>query len=155
MLRRNIGDSLRRKRCDDSFLCWSMLRRNPSGILHRKVPWALHFGAVLIMQMLYYFVNNIHVVYAKLLWEGFHYSLRNPRTMIPYLRFTKLIVSHYMTTFPKISRRAYDRYHNLADDVMIKSIFNLGKSKDVVGMKIINWMITDEMKLMENYRLYA
>ncbi|GJV42266.1 retrovirus-related pol polyprotein from transposon TNT 1-94 [Tanacetum coccineum] len=85
-----------------------------------------------IMQMLYCFVNNIHVDYAELLWEGFHYSLQNPTTMIPYPRFTKLI-----------------------DDVMIKSIFNSGKSKNVVGMKIPDWMITEEMKLMENYRLYA
>nr|GEW14885.1 hypothetical protein [Tanacetum cinerariifolium] len=51
--------------------------------------------------------------------------------MIPYLRFTKLIVSHYMTTFPKILRRARDRYHNLVDDVMIKNIFNSGKSNGV------------------------
>ncbi|GJZ47998.1 hypothetical protein Tco_0601830, partial [Tanacetum coccineum] len=29
------------------------------------------------------------------------------------------------------------------------------KSKDVVGMKIPDWMITDEMKLTENYQLYA
>ncbi|GJV38950.1 hypothetical protein Tco_1417390 [Tanacetum coccineum] len=50
--------------------------------------------------------------------------------------FTKLIVSHYMTTFPEILRRSRDRYHNVADDVMIKSIFNSGKSKGVVGMKI-------------------
>nr|GEY99216.1 hypothetical protein [Tanacetum cinerariifolium] len=52
-----------------------------------------------IMQMLYCFVNNIHVDYAELLWEG--------------------------------------------------------KSKNVVGMKISDWMITDEMKLTDNYRLYA
>ncbi|GKF71448.1 hypothetical protein Tco_0207562 [Tanacetum coccineum] len=48
MLRRNLGDTLRRKGCDDSFLRWSMLRRNPSGTLRRKVPWALHFGAFLV-----------------------------------------------------------------------------------------------------------
>ncbi|GKB92535.1 hypothetical protein Tco_0964807 [Tanacetum coccineum] len=108
-----------------------------------------------IMQMLYCFVNNIHVDYAKLLWEGFHYSLKNPITMIPYHRFTKLIMSYYMTIFPEISRRARDRYHNLEDDVMIKSIFNLGKSKGVFGMKIPDWMITDEMNFTENYRLYA
>ncbi|GKE10169.1 hypothetical protein Tco_1413720, partial [Tanacetum coccineum] len=42
----------------------------------------------------------------------------------------KLIVSDYMTAFTEISRRARDRYHNLADDVMIKSIFNSRKSKD-------------------------
>nr|GEU66563.1 retrovirus-related Pol polyprotein from transposon TNT 1-94 [Tanacetum cinerariifolium] len=107
------------------------------------------------MQMLYCFVNNIHVDYAELLLEGFHYSLQNPTTMIPYLRFTKLIVSHYMTAFPEISRRACDTYHNLEDDVMIKRIFNSGKSKNVVGMNIPDWMITDEMKLMENYWLYA
>ncbi|GJZ39898.1 hypothetical protein Tco_0586461 [Tanacetum coccineum] len=108
-----------------------------------------------IMQMLYCFVNNIHVDYAELLWEGFHYSLQNPTTMIPYPRFTKLIVSHYMTAYPKISRRARDRYHNLADDVMIKSIFNSGKSKGIIRMKIPDWMITDQKKLTENYRLYA
>nr|GEU85882.1 hypothetical protein [Tanacetum cinerariifolium] len=68
--------------------------------------------------------------------------------------FTKLIVSHYMTIFLEISRRARDRYHNLEDDVMIKSIFSLGKSKNVVGMKIPDWFITEEMKLMENYWLY-
>ncbi|GJR81450.1 hypothetical protein Tco_0152235 [Tanacetum coccineum] len=84
------------------------------------------------MQMLYCFVNNIHVDYAELLWEGFHYSLTNPTTMIPYPRFIKLIVSHYMTTFPEILRRTRDRYHNLTDDVMIKSIFNSRKSKGVV-----------------------
>ncbi|GJV32186.1 gag polyprotein, partial [Tanacetum coccineum] len=33
---------------DDSFLCWSMLRRNPSGVLRRKVPWTLHFSAFLV-----------------------------------------------------------------------------------------------------------
>ncbi|GJV74198.1 hypothetical protein Tco_1494193 [Tanacetum coccineum] len=104
-----------------------------------------------IMQMLYCFVNKIHV---DLLWGGFHYSLEHPTTLIPYPRFTKLIVSHYMTSFPEILRRARDKYHNLEDDKMVKSIFNSGKNKAGVGMKIPSWMITDEMKLMENYRMY-
>ncbi|GJX34875.1 hypothetical protein Tco_0246432 [Tanacetum coccineum] len=69
-----------------------------------------------IMQMLYCFVTNIHV---DLLWEGLHYSLKHPSTLIPYPRFTKLIVSHYMTAFPEISRRARDKYHNLEDDMMV------------------------------------
>ncbi|GJT30199.1 hypothetical protein Tco_0910474 [Tanacetum coccineum] len=78
-----------------------------------------------------------------------------PPLLIMQMLFTKLIVSHYMTAFPKISKRVRDIYHNLEDDVMIKSIFNSGKSKDVVGMKIPDWMITDKMKLTENYQLYA
>ncbi|GKA43835.1 hypothetical protein Tco_0736559 [Tanacetum coccineum] len=107
-----------------------------------------------IMQMLYCFVNNIHVDYAELLWEGLHYALKNPSTQIPYPRFTKIIVGHYMTAFLEISRRARDKYHNLEDDAMVKSIFNSRKHKDGVGIKILNWMITDEMKLTDHYRMY-
>ncbi|GJU51162.1 hypothetical protein Tco_1220717 [Tanacetum coccineum] len=84
-----------------------------------------------------------------------HYSLEHPSTLIPYPRFTKIIVSHYMTAYPKISRRVRDKYHNLEHDEMVKSIFNLGKNKAGVRIMIPNWMITDEMKLTENYRMYA
>nr|GEU42769.1 hypothetical protein [Tanacetum cinerariifolium] len=108
-----------------------------------------------IMQMLYYFVNNLHVDYAKLLWKGLHYALEHPSTLIPYPIFTKLIVVHYMTAYPKISRRVHDKYHNLEHDEMVKNIFNSVMNKARVGMQIPSWMITDEMKLTENYRLYA
>ncbi|GKB11816.1 hypothetical protein Tco_0845739 [Tanacetum coccineum] len=45
-----------------------------------------------IMQMMYYFVNNIHVDYAELLWEGIYYSLHHPTSLISYPRFTKIIM---------------------------------------------------------------
>ncbi|GKA21693.1 hypothetical protein Tco_0701682 [Tanacetum coccineum] len=108
-----------------------------------------------IMQMLYCFVNNIHVDYAELLWEGLYYSLHHPTSSIPYPRFTKIIVSHYMTIFPEISRRVRDMYHNLQDDDIMKNIFNSGRHKNKVGMQIPAWMITDEMKHTEHYRMYA
>ncbi|GKD20925.1 hypothetical protein Tco_1222628, partial [Tanacetum coccineum] len=108
-----------------------------------------------IMQMLYCFVNNIHVDYAELMWEGVYYSLHHPATSIPYLRFTKIINSHYMTIFPDISRRARDAYHNLQDDDIMNNIFNSGRNKNKVGMWIPAWMITEEMKLTEHYKMYA
>ncbi|GJR19931.1 retrovirus-related pol polyprotein from transposon TNT 1-94 [Tanacetum coccineum] len=74
---------------------------------------------------------------------------------IPYPIFTKLIMSHYMVAFPEISRRVRDKYHNLEDDEMVKIIFNSRKNKAGVGVKILIWMITDEMKLTEHYRMYA
>ncbi|GJW63613.1 hypothetical protein Tco_0115497 [Tanacetum coccineum] len=76
------------------------------------------------------FVNNIHVDYAELMWEGIYYSLHHPATSIPYPRFTKIIISHYMTIFPDISRRARDAYHNLQDDDIMKNIFNSGRNKN-------------------------
>ncbi|GJX59551.1 hypothetical protein Tco_0290941 [Tanacetum coccineum] len=108
-----------------------------------------------IMQMLYCFVNNIHVDYAELMWEGIYYSLHHPATSIPYPQFTKIIISHYMTIFPEISRRARDAYHNLQDDDIMKNIFNSGRNKNKVGMRIPPWMITKEMKLTEHYKMYA
>ncbi|GJU17227.1 retrovirus-related pol polyprotein from transposon TNT 1-94 [Tanacetum coccineum] len=108
-----------------------------------------------IMQMLYCFVNNIHVDYAELLWEGLYYSLHHPTSSILYLRFTKIIVSHYMTIFPEISRRVRDMYHNLQDDDIMKNIFNSVRHKHKVRMQIPAWMITKEMKHTEHYRMYT
>ncbi|GJZ54070.1 hypothetical protein Tco_0608955 [Tanacetum coccineum] len=51
--------------------------------------------------------------------------------------------------------RARDKYHNLDDDETMKNIFNLGRHKDRVEMKIPSWMITDELKLTEHYRMYV
>ncbi|GJS54709.1 hypothetical protein Tco_0628071 [Tanacetum coccineum] len=87
--------------------------------------------------------------------EGLHYSLHHLTSLIPYPRFTKIIISHYMTSFPKISRRARDKYHNLKDDDIVKNIFNSGRHKDKVGMKIPDWMISEEIKHTKHYRMYA
>ncbi|GJS58693.1 hypothetical protein Tco_0653477 [Tanacetum coccineum] len=37
----------------------------------------------------------------------------------------------------------------------LKNIFNSGRNKNKVGMQIPAWMITDEMKLIEHYKMYA
>nr|GEU87196.1 retrovirus-related Pol polyprotein from transposon TNT 1-94 [Tanacetum cinerariifolium] len=87
--------------------------------------------------------------------EGIHYSFLHSTSSIPYPRFTKIIIGHYMTNFPEISRLARDKYHNLKDDDLIKNIFNSGRYKDKVGMKIPDWMISEEMKQTEHYRMYA
>ncbi|GKA23693.1 hypothetical protein Tco_0709726 [Tanacetum coccineum] len=102
-----------------------------------------------------FFINNIHVDYAELLWEGIYYSLHHPTSSILYPRFAKIIVSHYMTIFPEISRRARDMYYNLQDDDIMKNILNTGRHKDKVGMQIPDWKITKEMKHTEHYRMYA
>nr|GEW73421.1 hypothetical protein [Tanacetum cinerariifolium] len=49
----------------------------------------------------------------------------------------------------------HDKYQNLKDDDLMKNIFNLGKYKDKVGMKIPDRMITEAMKQTKHYRIYA
>ncbi|GJS62023.1 retrovirus-related pol polyprotein from transposon TNT 1-94 [Tanacetum coccineum] len=66
-------------------------------------------------------------------------------------------MSHWfrLTSFADHADVSSFKYHNLEDDEMVKSIFSSVKNKTGVGMKIPSWMITDEMKLMEHYRMYA
>ncbi|GJW58983.1 hypothetical protein Tco_0105714 [Tanacetum coccineum] len=69
--------------------------------------------------------------------------------------FIKLIISHYMIAYLEISRSVRDKNHNLEHDEMVKRIFNSRNNKAGVRIKIPSWMITDEIKLIENYRMYA
>ncbi|GJU53103.1 hypothetical protein Tco_1226817 [Tanacetum coccineum] len=65
---------------------------------------------------------------------------------------TKRVTGHDQ---PPLQIIAHDKYHNLEDDEMVKNIFNSGKHKNDVGMKIPSWMIMDEMKLTDHYRMYV
>ncbi|GKB10390.1 hypothetical protein Tco_0844313 [Tanacetum coccineum] len=46
-------------------------------------------------------------------------------------------------------------YHNLQDDDIMKNVFNSRGNKNKVGMRIPPWMLTEEMKLTEHYKVYA
>ncbi|GJT92706.1 hypothetical protein Tco_1081551 [Tanacetum coccineum] len=67
--------------------------------------------------------------YAELMWEG-------------YYNFAYIYVLEMLIL-------------NLQDDDIMKNIFNSGRNKNKVGMQIPAWMITDEMKLTEHYKMYA
>ncbi|GJW00082.1 hypothetical protein Tco_1555333 [Tanacetum coccineum] len=76
-------------------------------------------------------------------------------TLVHILALRRSFISRYMTIFPDISRRARDAYHNLQGDDIMKNIFNSRRNKNKVGMWKPAWMITDEMKLTEHYKMYA
>nr|GEU63610.1 hypothetical protein [Tanacetum cinerariifolium] len=56
---------------------------------------------------------------------------------------------------PPNKRRTRDKYHILKDDDLMKNIFNSERYKDNVGMKIPDWMISEEMKQTKHYWMYA
>ncbi|GJZ14432.1 retrovirus-related pol polyprotein from transposon TNT 1-94 [Tanacetum coccineum] len=87
-----------------------------------------------IMQMMYCFVNNIHVIMQSTMGRTLLFASSSSKHPQFLTRFTNTIASHYMTIFPDISRRARDKYHNLQDDDIMKNIFNSGRHKDKVGM---------------------
>ncbi|GJU61800.1 hypothetical protein Tco_1243635 [Tanacetum coccineum] len=58
-----------------------------------------------------------------------------------------------MTEHPDILRRVHDDYHRFKNDDLVKNIFNSRKNKDGAGMKIPDWMLTEEMKLTDHYKM--
>ncbi|GKE49857.1 hypothetical protein Tco_1481115 [Tanacetum coccineum] len=62
--------------------------------------------------------------------EGLYYLYLDPTRLIPYPRFTMIIVDHYMTGHPDIPRRLHEHYHRVENDEVVKSIFNSGKNKE-------------------------
>ncbi|GJX71283.1 hypothetical protein Tco_0308454 [Tanacetum coccineum] len=106
------------------------------------------------MPMIYCFVNNIHVDYAELLWEGLYYSLPHPNIFDFISKLYKRSFHLLHDIFPGIQRLRQVSQLAKDDDIM-KNIFNSGRHKDKVGMQIPAWMITEEMKHTEHYRMYA
>nr|GEV06699.1 uncharacterized mitochondrial protein AtMg00810-like [Tanacetum cinerariifolium] len=86
-------------------------------------------------------------------FEGLHYSLMHPTTLIPYPRFTKMIIDHYMTEHHDISIRVHDNYHKVENDDLVKNTFKSRKNKEGTGMNIPDWMLTKEMKQIFHYQI--
>ncbi|GJS72718.1 retrovirus-related pol polyprotein from transposon TNT 1-94 [Tanacetum coccineum] len=57
--------------------------------------------------------------------EGLHYSLHHPTSSIPYPRFIKIIISHCMTNFPEILRRARDSLDDLRRNEAHEALSNV------------------------------
>ncbi|GJY73314.1 hypothetical protein Tco_0477745, partial [Tanacetum coccineum] len=100
-------------------------------MLDQKSVTGLGSTSLQIMHMMNCWLNNIHVDYAGLLWEDF--TIASSSNIFDYI--FKIYKDHY-------------------DDIM-KNIFNSGRHKDKVGMQIPAWMISEEMKQTEHYRMYA
>ncbi|GJV47325.1 hypothetical protein Tco_1437537 [Tanacetum coccineum] len=63
-----------------------------------------------IMQMMYCFVNNIHVDYAELLWEGIYYSLHHPTSSIPHKDKFGMQIPEWMITEEMKHTKHYRMY---------------------------------------------
>ncbi|GJV08274.1 hypothetical protein Tco_1345930, partial [Tanacetum coccineum] len=78
----------------------------------------------------------------------------HPTTLIPYLRFTKIIVDHILTEHTDIPKHLNESYHRVDNDKVVKLIFNSRKRKGL-GMRIPKWLLTEEMKQTKHYKVYA
>ncbi|GJT10154.1 hypothetical protein Tco_0857196 [Tanacetum coccineum] len=76
--------------------------------------------------------------------------------IMPYPRFTKAIIHHFITKHKSISTRQGSPYHIVDDDEVLDKLklINKGDIYQVYGKPIPDTWITDEIKKSEAYKMY-
>ncbi|GJZ20981.1 hypothetical protein Tco_0558020 [Tanacetum coccineum] len=100
--------------------------------------------------------------YAATMWEDLQYQIENRqikvkrREIMPYPRFTKAIIHHFMSQHKSISKREGSLYHTIADDGLLERLkfINKGDLYQVYRKPFPDTWITDEIKESEAYQMY-
>ncbi|GKD23010.1 hypothetical protein Tco_1224713, partial [Tanacetum coccineum] len=70
--------------------------------------------------------HDAKVDYSAMIWEDLQYQFDNRQTKVkrreimPYPRFTKAIIHHFMSQHKSISKREGLPYHTIADDGLLE-----------------------------------
>ncbi|GJT36761.1 copia protein [Tanacetum coccineum] len=113
-------------------------------------------------QILWAMYNQKNVDYVALLWEDFMYQADNReissarKEHMPYPRFTKVIINHFISKDNTISMRNRINLHTVRDDTLLGTLKFVSKTEDcqIYGVVIPNKMINDDIKLSKAYKTY-
>ncbi|GJR23786.1 hypothetical protein Tco_0972313 [Tanacetum coccineum] len=116
----------------------------------------------LCAQILWAMYNQKNVDYVALLWEDFMYQADNReissarKEHMPYLRFTIVIINHFISKDNTISMRNMINLHTVRDDTLLGTLKFVSKIEDcqIYGAVIPDGMINDDIKLSKSYKTY-
>ncbi|GKD56160.1 hypothetical protein Tco_1289547 [Tanacetum coccineum] len=106
--------------------------------------------------------HKANVDYVALIWEDLQYQIDNRRSKVrrqkimPYPRFTKVIIHYFMSQHKSISRRQGSPYHTVDNDGVLDRLkfINKGDIYQVYGKPILDMLITDDIKNSEAYETF-
>ncbi|GKE83757.1 hypothetical protein Tco_1557499, partial [Tanacetum coccineum] len=106
--------------------------------------------------------NKKNVDYVAMLWEDFMYQADNREISLarkkhmPYPRFTKVIISHFISKDKTISMRNKINLHTIHDDSLLGTLKFVSKIQDYqqYGAMIPNHMINQAIKDSKDYKTY-
>nr|GEX36996.1 hypothetical protein [Tanacetum cinerariifolium] len=113
-------------------------------------------------QILWAMYNQMNVDYVTFLWEDFMYQSDNReispirKENMPYPRFTKVIIDHFISKDNTISMRNKINLHTSSDDTLLGTLKFVSKIEDyhIYGVMIPDRMINDDIKLSKAYKTY-
>ncbi|GKF81999.1 hypothetical protein Tco_0243655 [Tanacetum coccineum] len=106
--------------------------------------------------------NQKNVDYVSLLWEDFMYQTDNReissarKKYMPYPRFTKFIINHFISKDKSISMRNIINLHTVRDDSLLGTLKFVSKTEDSqkYGALIPDGIINQTIKDTEAFKTY-
>ncbi|GJS07968.1 hypothetical protein Tco_0364764 [Tanacetum coccineum] len=106
--------------------------------------------------------NIENVDYPELIWEDFAYQIdhrkekRSRRENVPYPRFTKIIINHFLKQHKSLTNLNYKQYHTIKDDWIVSwlKFVRIGEDYQEYGLPIPDVMLTDAIKCSESYQMF-
>ncbi|GJY19079.1 hypothetical protein Tco_0390570 [Tanacetum coccineum] len=113
-------------------------------------------------QILWGMYNKKNVDYVALMWEDFMYQAENreissaKKERMPYPRFTKVIINHFISKDKTISMRNWINLHTIHDDSLLGTLKFVSKIQDYqkYGALIPDDMINQDIKDSKAYKTY-
>ncbi|GJS53766.1 hypothetical protein Tco_0627128 [Tanacetum coccineum] len=103
-----------------------------------------------------------NVDYPELIWEDIAYQIdhrkekRSRRESMPYPRFTKIIINHFLKQHKSLTNLNYQHYHTIKDDGIVSRLkfVRIGEDYQEYGLPIPETMLTEAIKQSEFYQMF-
>ncbi|GJV39709.1 hypothetical protein Tco_1418149 [Tanacetum coccineum] len=105
-------------------------------------------------------LHQANVDYAALIWKDLQYEIDNRQSKVrrheimPYPRFTKAIIHHFMSQYKSISKRQGSHYHTVDNDGVLDRLkfIRKGEIHQVYGKSIPETLITHDIQNSKAYK---
>ncbi|GJZ01308.1 hypothetical protein Tco_0519269 [Tanacetum coccineum] len=104
------------------------------------------------VRILWGMFHKKNVDFVELIWEDFQYQIdygqskSRRREIMPYLRFTKIIINYFLSQHKSIPKRPGSYVNTIMDDGVFNRLKFVGKGEDyqVYGIVVPDTMLTDK-----------
>ncbi|GJR22471.1 hypothetical protein Tco_0970998 [Tanacetum coccineum] len=115
-----------------------------------------------LLKVLWGMVTKTNVDYANLIWEDFKFQIDSrqisakKKELLPFPRFTKLIIKHIVSLHNNLSERPQSYHHVIKLDAVLGNLkfANKGENDPIYGMAIPMEAISDKIKASTDYSNY-
>ncbi|GJW08334.1 retrovirus-related pol polyprotein from transposon TNT 1-94 [Tanacetum coccineum] len=103
-----------------------------------------------------------NVDYPELIWEDFAFQIdykqlkKGRRKNMPYPRFTKIIINHFLSKHQSLTKIPYLHTHTIKDDGVVSRLkfVQIGEDFHEYGLPIPKTMLTEAIKQSESYQMF-